>query len=1403
MKLNDFLHIEPVSLEDDLEENKGVAAALSLITAAGLVTMAKNMDQDFQSRTTTGGSANVQLQPGVPDILRSTDPAPPVKVTRGKQLIGNPRDMQRMLSALQNPNAGRLLKLANAQGMRGLELLQFIAQCAHESQYFTKMKEDGTSFSFRKYDIRYNPANAKLLGNIHAGDGARYAGRGLIQLTGRDNYRQAGAALGLPLEEHPELAERPDISAQVALWYWNAHVRKNVTNFDDTAQVTRHINKHLNGFESRLAKFNALKVLVSQSRQEPVRESKKKVNEGINSTEFKKILKVFLPIAKKIIKLDKLPTIVLKKHLTDGMQPTQGRFCSETYTLEIAIAGRQPVDVLRTLAHELVHARQTREHVEIDSATGSAEENEANTIAGVVMRHFNKLYPQYLTVEPITEMGGNVRIGQHDADRIDLNKVSREQIVPLIDHTLQEINKAYEDKYKEPLWSESLLQSKDFLSGSSSHFFSDRISHTEFVRVKPTVGDIDTKVDVKQKNNIESFLNSVSGKRIGFATFVGYKTSAGQFITLWEFNDPAIKIQIDLELVEYENGEPTEWSHFSHSSSWDDLQAGIKGVFHKYLLRAFTTKGLRDRYIEMKSGGLKKVTSTDLAFSVTNGMREKYKPVADILGKQIVVDGLPVYKEIPTTQSKYINSITGMFEMIFGQTPTSDERIQFGSFVGCLKLANRYLDNAAKEKLINGFVLTLFGPAAQQLYKNDPGVDRTEKDVALNTMIKVLKMEQFYQSIKASVDQNKNEFYSKYKTLEPISENTVAASPRQGIQHLQKMNDLEFINFVKKLKHEMHGKLGPIKMTLKVDGLGARFGKDRDGNPFFESSSSGPIFSSGSFTGYAIKQGFTGERLQRAAHYDDIYELIVNSTFIQQLPNDTKVNCEVLYNPMAEESERGFKFVTVEYDKSKLGKVMTIVPFDSEVASSGGPHPRSEHIKDFLIKIGGEGGIKFVDDRLKYIEDIDINAEIDPILSMIDAAMIAKLSSRLKVDAAEKQQIKAFLQAAKDSISELILNHPSIIGKEQLGKNIEGVIIHRQKESPIKITTPGFKKAIAAKRVSESVEEPIDVAFAFGRFNPPHKGHVQVWNLAAKSGKDWFICTNPQTHGAKDPLPFEVKSAWMEAIDPQINGHILPENNILSAATAIYNKFDKNDNLTIAYVTDEQDWNWSGQLLTDYNDHQAAHGYYKFAKIIHITSPRISAATDLRLAASEHNEVKFYQIAGVDPLLEVNGDRYYETVVKYSKKTTKKESKSKMRINDLLSEKMLPKSAFAGTGAPWNHKLGGAGQLKGSTKRPAKAGDLVGGAAESIDWHAGRSLEGIARDIVSYIGDNPSDSAIVDAVEGEAEASHLDQQKTAQLFDMVYNLLRPNMQESEPQLVNIGENWENRMAGLIGLLEDK
>lgn len=136
------------------------------------------------------------------------------------------------------------------------------------------------------------------------------------------------------------------------------------------------------------------------------------ISESINVDDFKEILKKFLPLAKKVVKLDKMPKIVLKKTISHGDQPTMGRFYNDVYTLELAIANRQPVDILRTLAHELVHAKQVRDGVVIDPSTGSEEENEANAVAGIVMRHFNKKYPEYLSYQPVEEgsINGRTRI---------------------------------------------------------------------------------------------------------------------------------------------------------------------------------------------------------------------------------------------------------------------------------------------------------------------------------------------------------------------------------------------------------------------------------------------------------------------------------------------------------------------------------------------------------------------------------------------------------------------------------------------------------------------------------------------------------------------------------------------------------------------------------------------------------------------------------------------------------------------------------------------------------------------------------------------------------------------------------------------------------------------------------
>jgi len=171
-----------------------------------------------------------------------------------------------------------MLKTAMRAGItRVTELAALLAQAAHESQDFTSMRENlyysapnlmktfPTAFSSARIASQYanrpqaiaNRAYANRLGNGNeaSGDGWRYRGRGYIQLTGRDNYRQAGRALGLDLERNPDLASRPDVAAEIAAWYWKQRVRPLVRNFYDVASVTRGINPALRGLRDREQKF--------------------------------------------------------------------------------------------------------------------------------------------------------------------------------------------------------------------------------------------------------------------------------------------------------------------------------------------------------------------------------------------------------------------------------------------------------------------------------------------------------------------------------------------------------------------------------------------------------------------------------------------------------------------------------------------------------------------------------------------------------------------------------------------------------------------------------------------------------------------------------------------------------------------------------------------------------------------------------------------------------------------------------------------------------------------------------------------------------------------------------------------------------------------------------------------
>ncbi|WP_053147624.1 glycoside hydrolase family 19 protein [Pseudomonas sp. P97.38] len=137
----------------------------------------------------------------------------------------------------------------------------FIAQVGHESGQLRYVRELGNEIYLSKYDT--GPL-ALRLGNTPAadGDGQRYRGRGLIQITGRANYQACGEALGLDLINEPMLLELPQWAAQSAAWFWSIHGLNALADAGQFDRITRRINGGQNGAADRWVLYTrALQVL--------------------------------------------------------------------------------------------------------------------------------------------------------------------------------------------------------------------------------------------------------------------------------------------------------------------------------------------------------------------------------------------------------------------------------------------------------------------------------------------------------------------------------------------------------------------------------------------------------------------------------------------------------------------------------------------------------------------------------------------------------------------------------------------------------------------------------------------------------------------------------------------------------------------------------------------------------------------------------------------------------------------------------------------------------------------------------------------------------------------------------------------------------------------------------------
>lgn len=133
----------------------------------------------------------------------------------------------------------------------------FLAQIGHESGqlFYTEEIASGKAYEGRRD-----------LGNVFKGDGQRFKGRGLIQITGRSNYSQISHAFGIDFLAHPELLKEPEYATQSACWWWynrKLNILSDTPTEINFKKITRIINGGYNGYADRFKMWQRAKLILN------------------------------------------------------------------------------------------------------------------------------------------------------------------------------------------------------------------------------------------------------------------------------------------------------------------------------------------------------------------------------------------------------------------------------------------------------------------------------------------------------------------------------------------------------------------------------------------------------------------------------------------------------------------------------------------------------------------------------------------------------------------------------------------------------------------------------------------------------------------------------------------------------------------------------------------------------------------------------------------------------------------------------------------------------------------------------------------------------------------------------------------------------------------------------------
>ncbi|MBX3604856.1 MAG: hypothetical protein KF788_06280 [Piscinibacter sp.] len=241
------------ALEKALTRAEVAAAAASAAAAAAQVAEAeaqKQRDRAAELAKRLDAQLNLATRAGG---MTASLPAPaPTGVRAGALTLAELGQIMRRASESRLREALPGLNAAMQEFDISTRLRQahFLAQAAYESGELRSLEEAWTGSPAQ---LRYEPPSslAAQLGNTQPGDGKKYRGRGYVSLTGKENYKTYGDALGIDLIANPDLAARWDVGARVFGVYWKTRQLNALADKDDIEGITRRINGGLNGLDSR------------------------------------------------------------------------------------------------------------------------------------------------------------------------------------------------------------------------------------------------------------------------------------------------------------------------------------------------------------------------------------------------------------------------------------------------------------------------------------------------------------------------------------------------------------------------------------------------------------------------------------------------------------------------------------------------------------------------------------------------------------------------------------------------------------------------------------------------------------------------------------------------------------------------------------------------------------------------------------------------------------------------------------------------------------------------------------------------------------------------------------------------------------------------------------------------